>query len=97
MHHDRCFKAALSSIASAKSFFSLPFSLLSPFQALGLRDFEPAVLGFPVVEARLADPVLPAQVGRFHLGLVLLHDGDDLLFGIALGLESLWCCLGLAR
>jgi hypothetical protein len=34
---------------------------LEPSQALGLRDFEPAVLGFPVVQARLADPVLPAK------------------------------------
>jgi hypothetical protein len=41
---------------------------LEPLQALGFRDLKPAVLGFPVVEARLADPVLPAQVGRLHAG-----------------------------
>jgi Ku70/Ku80 beta-barrel domain len=56
-------------------------------QALGLGEFEPAVLGFPVVEARLADPVLSAQVGRFDPGLVLFQNGDDLLFSMPLALH----------
>src|SRR5262249_15503311 len=45
---------------------------LQPPQALGLGELQPAELGFPVVETCLADPVLAAQVGRFHAGLVLL-------------------------
>jgi len=39
------------------------------------------------VEARLADPVLSAQVGRFDPGLVLFQDGDDLLFSMPLALH----------
>jgi hypothetical protein len=38
-------------------------------------QFVPA----PVVEARLADPVLAAQVGCLLAGLVLLQDGNNLL------------------
>jgi len=70
----------LSSMASANSFFSLVSSLSSPFRRLASETSSPSVLGFPVVEARLADPVLPAQVGRLHAGLVLFQDGHDLLF-----------------
>jgi Transposase len=33
---------------------------LQSLQTLGLGDLKPAVLGFPIVEARLADPVLSA-------------------------------------
>jgi len=33
--------------------------------------------------------MLAAQVGRFHPGLVLLQDGDDLLFGMPLALHRL--------
>jgi hypothetical protein len=43
--------------------------VLQPPQALGLRDLKPTVLGLPVVEARLADPVLAAQIGRLNPGL----------------------------
>src|SRR5262249_58887008 len=35
------------------------------------------------------DPMLAAQVGRFHPGLVLLQAGDDLLFGMPLALHRL--------
>src|SRR5208283_1890210 len=44
---------------------------LKSLQPLGLGHLKPAVLGFPVVEARLADPVLAAQIGRLYPGLVL--------------------------
>ena len=40
---------------------SLAFSLSSPLQAPGLGQLEPTVLGFPVVEARFANPVLAAD------------------------------------
>jgi len=68
-------------MAFANSFFSLASS---SFRQLGFRDLEHAVLGFSVVEARLADPVLAVQIGRLHAGLVIFQDGNDLLFGMAL-------------
>ncbi len=60
-----------------------------PLQALGLGDLKPAVLGLPVVEARLTDPVLAAQLGRLHPGLALLQDRNDLLFRMPLALHRL--------
>ena len=39
--------------------------------------------------ARLTDPVLPAQVGRLHAGLVLFQDGHDLLFRMPIALHRL--------
>src|SRR5215467_5160192 len=62
---------------------------LQPLQALGLRDLKPAVLGLPIVEARLANPVLAAQIGGLNSGLVLLQDRNDLLFRIPLPLHRL--------
>jgi hypothetical protein len=52
----------------------------NPYLRLCFRDLETAVFGFPVVKAPLADPVLAAEIGRFHPGLVLLQDPNDLLF-----------------
>jgi hypothetical protein len=52
--------------ASARSFFSLAFSLSNPFRRLA---FEPAVRGLSAV-ARFNDPVLAGQIGRLHPGLV---------------------------
>jgi hypothetical protein len=46
----RSFKAALSSIASAGSFFSLAFSLSSPLRRWAVRELNSAVLDSPVVE-----------------------------------------------
>ena len=43
----------------------------------------------PVVEARLADPVLAAKIGRFNPSLVLLQDRNDLLFRMPLALHRL--------
>jgi hypothetical protein len=70
----RSFSAALSSMASASSFFSLAFSVSNPFRRLASETSSPPWLGFPIVEARLADPVLAAQIGRLHSGLVFLQD-----------------------
>src|ERR1700738_1156413 len=60
-----------------------------PLQPLCFRDLETAVFGFPVVKAPLADPVLAAEIGRFHPGLVLLQDPNDLLFRMSLALHRL--------
>lgn len=46
----------------------------------GLRHLHPAEMGLPLVDARVTDPVLAAQVEDRHPGLVLLQDPDDLLF-----------------
>src|SRR5208283_697910 len=62
---------------------------LKSLQPLGLGHLKPAVLGFPVVEARLANPVLAAQLGRLYPGLVLLQDRNNLFFRIPLALHRL--------
>jgi hypothetical protein len=65
-------------MASARSFISLAFSPSSPLSRFAPGTSSPPYLAYR--EGRLADPVLPAQVGRLHPGLVLLQDRDDLLF-----------------
>lgn len=56
---------------------------MTAFGALrkGLGDVHAAELGFPLVDARIADAVLAAQVRDHDAGLVLLQDADDLFFG----------------
>jgi len=43
----------------------------------------------PIVECRIADSVLAAQIGRLHPGLVLLQDHNDLLFRVPFALHHL--------
>jgi hypothetical protein len=43
----------------------------------------------PVVKAPLAYPVLAAEIGRFHPGLVFPQDPNDLLFRMSLALHRL--------
>src|SRR5271168_1289164 len=49
-------------------------------QTLRVRYVEAAVLGFPLVERRAADPMLAAHIGRLRPGLMLPQYPDDLLF-----------------
>ena len=42
--------------------------------------------GLPVVEARLANPMLAAQIGCLHASLVFHQDRNDLLFRVPLAL-----------
>src|SRR5471032_1706261 len=49
-------------------------------QPLGLRHFQTAVLRFPLVERRTADPMLAADVRRRRTSLMLPQNTDDLLF-----------------
>ena len=65
------FSMALSSIASASSFFSLAFSSSSAFSRLASDTSSPPILGLPLVERRAADPVLAAHIGRLRPGLLL--------------------------
>ena len=74
------FSAALSSIASAKSFFSLPFSSSSDFSRFASETVRPAVLGLPVVQRRIRDAVLAGEIASLRTKLVLLQNRDDLLF-----------------
>ena len=64
---------ALSSIVSANSFFSLPFSSSSSLQPPGVGHVHPAELRLPLEKRRAADPVLAAQIGRLRAGLMLLQ------------------------
>ena len=53
-------------MASANSRFSLAFSVSKRLQPLGFGHVHAAELALPVVEGRLADPVLAAQVRRLR-------------------------------
>ena len=74
------FSMALSSIASASSFFSLAFSSSSAFSRLASDTSRPPILGLPLVEGRAADPVLAAHIRRLRPRLLLPQDPDDLFF-----------------
>jgi len=69
---------ALSSIASAKSFLSRSILVLQRLQPTGVRHFQTAILGLPLVEGGTADPVLATQVRRPQPGLLLLQYRNDL-------------------
>lgn len=55
--------------------------VLKALQPLGLADIHPAILGLPLVDGRIADAVLAAQIGHGNPSLVLLQNADDLVFG----------------
>ena len=55
--------------------------VLKPLRALGLADVHPTILGFPLVDGRIADAVLAAQICDGNPGLVLFQNADDLIFG----------------
>lgn len=71
---------ALSSIASAKSFFSLVFSCSNGFSRLAPEPSR-ARTSPSLVEGRTADPVLAADVSRCSPCLLLSQNADDLFFG----------------
>src|SRR5690606_14224944 len=54
--------------------------VLELLQPLRLADLHAAILRAPVVEGRIADPVLPAQLCGAQPRLMLLQDADNLLF-----------------
>ena len=71
---------ALSSIASASSFFSLAFSSVKNLQAPGFGHVQATILGLPLVERRAADPVLAANIPRLQTRFLLPQDRNDPLF-----------------
>ena len=60
----RSFKAALSSIASAKSFFSLPFSLSSPLKRLASESSSPRTWPAPGSEDTELGVLMELEVGH---------------------------------
>jgi hypothetical protein len=48
--------------------------VLEPFQALGLADIHTAILGLPLVDGRITDAVLAAQIGDGNPGLMLFQN-----------------------
>jgi hypothetical protein len=52
--------------------FQTRFLALKALQPLGVTDIHAAILGFPLVNGRIADPVLTAQISDGNAGLVLL-------------------------
>src|SRR6266567_8839654 len=61
--------------------------VIQRLQPLGLRDFQPAELGFLFVDAGVADAMLAAKIGDRNAGLMLLQNPDDLLFRKAIALH----------
>ena len=49
-------------------------------QPLGFAHLQPTVLSLPVVERRIADPVLPAQLSGAQPRFALLQNSNYLLF-----------------
>src|SRR4029077_3843932 len=74
------FSAALSSIDSANSFFSLRFSSSSIKQPFGLRHIHAAVFALTVVQGGFRDAVLARQLSRVCPSLVLPQNRNNLLF-----------------
>src|SRR6266513_1532995 len=54
--------------------FQTRILVLQRLQPLGLRDLQPAELGFPLVDAGVADTVLAAEIGDRNAGLMLLQN-----------------------
>src|SRR5207237_9871984 len=73
------FSIALSSIASASSFFSREFSSSSAFSRRASETSIPPNFAFPLVKCRAADAVLAAHISRLRPCFLLLQDRDDLL------------------
>jgi hypothetical protein len=49
-------------------------------QLLGITDIHAAELGFPVVQCRFRDTVLPRQITRLRTRLMLAQNTNDLFF-----------------
>jgi hypothetical protein len=86
----RSFSAALSSMASASSRFSV--LVLQRPQPLGLRDVHPSEFSFPFVDAGIADTMLAAKIAT--PGFVLFQIPDDLLSRKHFALRALVLVLG---
>jgi hypothetical protein len=53
---------------------------LQGLQALGVGQVHPAMRCLPVIQRRLADPVLAGRIARLRSRLVLTQHRDDLIF-----------------
>ncbi len=58
-------------------------------QTLCIGDLQSAVLPFPVVESRIADPVISAQLGRAHTRRMLLQNANKPRFAGTVSLHRL--------
>lgn len=74
------FRASISSIASASSFFSLAFSASRLLEPTGFRHLHAAELRAPRVERGVTEPMLPAQLLHRQARLRFLQEADDLFF-----------------
>ena len=70
------FSADTSSIDSASSFFSRRLSSSSARNRAAPETVRPPL---PDVKGRIADPLLPAQVGGLHASLMLPQHANDLI------------------
>lgn len=57
--------------------FQTSVFVLETLQPLGLADIHAAILGFPLVDGRIADAVLAAQIGDRNPGLVLFQNAPS--------------------
>ena len=55
--------------------------ILEPLLALRLADIHADILGHLLVDGRIADAMLTAQIGDGNPGLMLFQNANDLVFG----------------
>jgi hypothetical protein len=79
--------AALSSSASASRRFSFAFSTSNSRSRLPRRPHA-AVFRLPAVDRVLRNAMTAGQIRHRGTGLVLLQNGNDLFFGVALALHT---------
>ncbi len=65
--------------APQRTRFEADSSLLQLLESFELIGIHATILGLPVVEGRVADPMFPADIDHFTALLLLLEDADDLL------------------
>jgi hypothetical protein len=74
----KSFSITLSTVRSATIRFSFAFSSSTRFSRRASLTSSPAVFRLSLVKGRFGDPLLPAEVGRFHPCLRLLQNPDGL-------------------
>ena len=74
--------------------FQLRVLVFQRLQALGFGYVHAAELGFPLIDAGIADAVLAAKLRDRRASLVLLQNADDLFFCKTIALHSLVLSMG---
>ena len=69
--------------------FQAGILVFKTLQPLSIADIHPPTLGLPLVDGRIADPILAAHISNGNTSLLLPQNADDLIFGESIAL-NLW-------